>query len=135
MSRPKVDPKRRKQAAELRRNQTDAESRLWHYLRVHQMKNIHFRRQHVIGPFIVDFCALGIKLVLELDGGQHLEQADDDARRTKYLESKGYRVLRFWDHEVFENIDGVWLVIFDAISPHQTSPENQGFLRNTHRRF
>jgi very-short-patch-repair endonuclease len=99
------------------------------------MKKIHFRRQHAIGPFIIDFCPPRIKLVLELDGGQHLEQAEDDARRTKYLESKGYRVLRFWDHEVFENMDGVWLVIYDAIYLHQTSPENQGFLGNTRRRL
>jgi very-short-patch-repair endonuclease len=87
-------------AGRLRQNQTDAENALWYELRLHQMQGVHFRRQHAIGHYIVDFCSPARKLVIELDGGQHLEQEGYDARRTAFLESRGYKVLRFWDHEV-----------------------------------
>ena len=68
---------------------------------------VKFRRQHPIGPFITDFCCLERHLVIELDGGQHAEQMEYDARRTKYLASRGYKVIRFWDHTVLTGIDGV----------------------------
>jgi very-short-patch-repair endonuclease len=82
-------------AVELRQNQTEAELRLWYRLRSHRFEGIHFRRQHVIGNYVVDFCAPRRKLVIEVDGGQHVDQAEYDAQRTEYLNSKGYRVLRF----------------------------------------
>jgi very-short-patch-repair endonuclease len=82
---------------------------------MHQLNNIHFRRQHAIGPYIVDFCAPRQKLIIELDGGQHLEQQEYDAERTIYLEAKGYKVLRFWNNEVIENLDGVLQVIQNMI--------------------
>lgn len=78
------------------------------------MSGVHFRRQHAIGHYIVDFCSPARKLVIEVDGGQHLEHKDYDARRTAFLESRGYKVLRFWDHEVLMELDVVLQVIFDA---------------------
>ena len=105
----------RANARQLRRDQTLAETKLWLALRSHQLENIHFRRQHPIGNFIVDFCAPQAKLIIELDGGQHLEQQEYDAERTEFLESKGYRVLRFWNRDVLNNLDGVIIVILDAL--------------------
>ena len=81
-------------AGRLRAEPTAAETRLWACLRSRRLEGIKFRRQHAIGPYIVDFCAPSQKLVIELDGSQHLGQETPDAERTKYLESKGYRRAR-----------------------------------------
>ena len=70
---------------------------------------VRFRRQHAIGPFITDFCAPRRKIVIELDGSQHLDQESYDQARTDYLESQGYRVIRFWNNDVINNIEGVML--------------------------
>ncbi|MHB8136381.1 MAG: endonuclease domain-containing protein [Anaerolineaceae bacterium] len=105
----------RANARQLRRDQTLAETKLWLALRSHQLENIHFRRQHPIGNYIVDFCAPQAKLIIELDGSQHLEQQEYDAERTEFLESKGYRVLRFWNRDVLNNLDGTIIVILDAL--------------------
>ena len=94
-------------AKQLHRNLTPAEARLWERLRAHQMKDIHFRNQHAIGNYVVDFCSPHRKLIIELDGDQHLEQAEYDGERTSFLESKGYRVMRFWNGEVMQDIEGV----------------------------
>jgi len=91
----------------MRRDSTDAERRLWSYLRGRQLENFKFRRQHPIGPFIVDFCCIEKKLVIELDGGQHLDDQQYDARRTNLLAQSGYRVVRFWNGDVLSNIAGV----------------------------
>ncbi len=99
----------------LRLNQTPAEARLWSRLRSHRLNNIHFRRQHNIGTYIVDFCAPHLKLIIELDGSQHLDQQNYDASRIAYLESKGYHIIRFWNSEVMHNIEGVLDVIVDTI--------------------
>jgi very-short-patch-repair endonuclease len=99
----------------LRRDQTSAEARLWRALRAHQAGDVHFRRQHAVGNYIVDFCAPRRKLVIEVDGRQHLEQQEYDNRRTAFLESRGYRVLRFWNHDVMKNLDGVMMVILEAL--------------------
>lgn len=104
-----------KNSSKLRHNQTEAEGRLWQILRAHRLNDIHFRRQHAIGPYIVDFCAPHHKLIIEVDGSQHLEQQEYDAERTAYLEIKGYTVLRFWNNEVLENMDGVLQRIMDSI--------------------
>ena len=112
----------RANARQLRRDQTLAETKLWLALRSHQLENIHFRRQHPIGNYIVDFCAPQAKLIIELDGSQHLEQADYDAERTEFLQSKGYRVLRFWNRDVLNNLDGVMIMILDAVNPDPTLP-------------
>jgi very-short-patch-repair endonuclease len=105
----------KRRAVELRQNMTDAELKLWSRLRSHQLEDIHFRRQHVFGSYVVDFCAPRHKLVIEVDGGHHLEQREYDAERTIFLETKGYRVIRFWNHEVLSDLDAVMLAIFHAL--------------------
>lgn len=100
---------------ELRHHQTEAETKLWQTLRSHRLENIHFRRQHAIGAYIVDFCAPRQKLIIEVDGGQHASQQKYDIERTEFFESRGYRVLRFWNHEVMENLDGVVRMIMEAL--------------------
>jgi very-short-patch-repair endonuclease len=106
-------------ARKLRENQTDVEGKLWSRLRDRQLSGVKFRRQHPIGPFIVDFCCLERGLVVELDGSQHVQALAADKRRTRFLESLGYRVLRFWDSDVLSNINGVLERISDALEgPH-----------------
>jgi very-short-patch-repair endonuclease len=91
----------------LRRNQTHAERKLWSKLRARQLCGVKFRRQHPIGPYIVDFCSPERAMVIEVDGGQHSENVETDRKRSDYLTSHGYCVLRFWNHEVMENIEAV----------------------------
>ena len=93
-------------AKKLRINSTDTEKYLWKYLRERQLEGFKFRRQHPIGKYIVDFINLERKIIIEVDGGQHLENKKDKLR-DKWLEEKGYEVLRFWDNEVLTNIEGV----------------------------
>lgn len=95
------------QARELRINATDAERRLWSAIRNRQLSGVRFNRQVRIGPYICDFAARTPGLVIELDGGQHMLEASSDSKRTRFLEADGYHVLRFWNHEVMENLDGV----------------------------
>jgi very-short-patch-repair endonuclease len=102
-------------AKELHRNMTPAEVKLWSRLRAHQLNDIHFRNQHAIGKYVVDFCAPRKKLIIELDGRQHLEQREYDEARTKYLELEGYTVLRFWNDQVMNEIEGVIRAIIDAM--------------------
>ena len=92
----------------LRQNSTDAEQHLWKILRNRQFHNLKFRRQYPIKPYIVDFVCLEEKLVLEIDGGQHADQIDYDRVRSRILKSKGFQVVRFWNNEVLENIEGVY---------------------------
>jgi len=94
-------------AKELRKNQTDAEKVLWNKLRNRQINGYKFRRQVPAGSYIVDFMCVSVKLIIELDGGQHAEQQDYDHKRTLFLASKNYKVLRFWNNEILTNIDGV----------------------------
>ena len=108
-------PKMQRRAAELRHSPTEAEAKLWRALRAHQASDIHFRRQHAIGIYIVDFCSVRQKLIIELDGGHHLEQEEYDNERTTYLAAKGYRVLRFWNNDVLQNLDAVMRVILEAL--------------------
>ena len=93
-------------AKKLRISSTDTEKYLWKYLRGRQLEGTKFRRQHSIGKYIVDFINLERKIIIEVDGGQHLENKKDKLR-DKWLEEQGYEVLRFWDNEVFNNIEGV----------------------------
>src|SRR5579871_254067 len=90
----------RDEARRLRRNQSDAEYALWSELRAHKFFALKFRRQHPIGRYIVDFCCIDKQLIIELDGSQHLESAAYDERRTAFLNRQGFRVVRFWNHEV-----------------------------------
>ena len=112
-------------ARSMRLEPTEAERKLWWNLR-HRLAapGTHFRRQVRIGYYIVDFASHGLKLVIELDGGQHAERSRLDAKRTKFLESQGYRVLRFWNNDVMQNINGVLEVIQRSIlaTPTPTPP-------------
>jgi very-short-patch-repair endonuclease len=113
-------------AKQMRRNPTDAERRVWSLLRRKQVDGLKFRRQVVLGPFIVDFACLQRRLVIEVDGGQHAASATDEAR-TKVLEANGYRVLRYWNNDVLTNIDGVLEDIVSAITTTPTpNPSPQG---------
>jgi very-short-patch-repair endonuclease len=99
----------------LRKSQTPAESRLWAYLRHRRLHGVVFRRQHAIGPYVTDFCSPRQHLVIELDGSPHLQQEEQDAQRTEYLVSQGYRVLRFWNNDVMTNVNAVVGEILDAL--------------------
>ena len=94
-------------AKQLRKNQTDAEKLLWQKLRNRQLSHYKFRRQVPVGIYIVDFMCVSAKLIVELDGGQHTEKQGYDQKRTAYLETKGFRVVRYWNNDVLINIDGV----------------------------
>jgi very-short-patch-repair endonuclease len=102
-------------ASELRQQMTPAEKKLWAALRAHQLQGAGFRRSHAIAEYIVDFCAPTHRLVIELDGNAHLAQQEADAERTRHLEALGYRVLRFWNDRVMEDLNGVLSEIALAI--------------------
>jgi very-short-patch-repair endonuclease len=102
-------------ARALRRDATEAEKKLWQHLRQPPFKQHHFRRQATIGSYFADFASHRSKIILEVDGGQHSLSTSDEAR-TRYLEANGYRVLRFWNNEVLENISGVLVTIDAAIN-------------------
>jgi len=97
-------------AKHLRRNMTEAERVLWRVLGNRAMAGFKFRRQHPIGPYIVDFACLGANLVIEVDGGQHCDSMAD-VERDEYLRNHDFNVLRFWNNEVLQNIEGVCDVI------------------------
>ena len=107
-------------ARDLRRNLTDAETLLWKELR-RRILGAKFRRQVPIGSYIVDFACLPRKLLIEVDGGQHLE-SQADTERDRWLRSRGFRVLRFWNNEVFQNLQGV----LETIAGHLGPPEDRG---------
>ncbi len=94
-----------RRAKELRRDMTEAEKLLWSRLRARALDGHYFRRQAPIGPYIVDFVCHGRSLIVELDGGQHGDGRD--AERSRWLHSRGYRVVRFWNNEVMANTDAV----------------------------
>ncbi len=100
-------------ARQLRQNQTDAEKKLWRKLRHLKSSGFHFRRQAPIGNFIADFACHSANLIIECDGGQHAhdEAVLKDAERTAWLETQGYKVLRFWNNDILTNIDGVMQII------------------------
>ena len=109
-------------ARHLRKNMTQAERKLWLILRLRQMGRHKFRRQHPVGRYIADFVCLEKHLIVELDGGQHLIQSDYDVKRTMWLDGEGYRVLRFWDHEVFKETEAVKQAIWDALRASANPP-------------
>jgi very-short-patch-repair endonuclease len=118
----------RVKARQLRRDQTDAEQTLWARLRDRQLCGAKFRRQHPVGPFVADFCCPQRKLVVELDGGQHAEEVAADHKRSRFLEEQGYRVLRFWNHDLLQNTEAVLERIAEALNdPHPSlSLEGRG---------
>jgi len=117
-------------ARSLRREMTDAERLLWRNLRSRSFEGHKFRRQVVIEPYIVDFACLDARLIIEADGGQHDEQREDDAERTERLEKMGYRVLRFWNHEILKELESVLeqirLALNDIPSPQPLSLRERG---------
>lgn len=98
-------------ACELRNNPTDAELRLWQYLRNSQIEGVKFRRQQAIEMYIVDFVSFEKRIVIELDGGQHAKDSCRDQIRDRCLAMNGFNVLRFWNNDVFENLEEVLEVI------------------------
>jgi very-short-patch-repair endonuclease len=105
----------------LRHSSTDAERKLWSILRSRQHGGAKFRRQAEIDGYIVDFLCPAKRLIIEFDGGQH--SPERDGRRTAYLQNQGFRVIRFWNHDVLQNLDGVWMMIEEALGttpPHPT---------------
>jgi very-short-patch-repair endonuclease len=120
-------PDRQRQfARQMRAQPTDAERVLWQRLR-HDiaLAGSHFRRQAVVGPFIVDFASRKARIVIELDGGQHSQESD--ASRQRQIEAAGYRVLRFWNNDVLGNLDGVLAEIQSALTPTpDPSPQGRG---------
>jgi very-short-patch-repair endonuclease len=106
----------------LRETVTEAEIRLWSRLRRKQVAGFCFRRQHPMGPYVVDFFCPAAKLVVEVDGGQHADSAKDVVR-TRWLEERGYRVVRFWNNDVLANTEGVLRTILAALNgPPPTRP-------------
>ena len=117
MPRPKrSNPKTKHQAIQLRKKSTPAEKKLWSRIRNDQL-GVTFRRQHAVGKYIPDFSSPKAKLIIELDGSQHLESdaSQYDEARTKYLESQGYKVIPFWNNDVMNNLEGVLLAIIHAL--------------------
>jgi adenine-specific DNA-methyltransferase len=114
----------------LRRRQTDAERRLWARLRDRRLLGAKFARQVPIGPYVVDFCCRELRVIVELDGGQHAVQAGSDTSRTVFLESLGYSVLRFWNNEALGNTAGVLQRIAEALagrpSPRPSPQRGEG---------
>jgi very-short-patch-repair endonuclease len=101
-------------ARALRRGATEAEKKLWQHLRQPPFKEHHFRRQATIGNYFADFASHQLRIVIEVDGGQHADNAADE-QRTLYLATQGYRVLRFWNNDVLANVPGVLSAIDSAI--------------------
>ena len=103
----RANPESYELAKRLRKEPTPAERRLWMVLSGNKLSGVRFRRQHAIGKYVVDFCSVKSKLVIELDGSQHLEQSEYDIQRSAYLESLGYKVIRFWNDQVMNDIESV----------------------------
>ena len=102
-------------ARHLRQSATDAERLLWRHLRLNRLSNFRFRRQRPIGPYVCDFACLKSRLIIELDGSQHAENATYDAKRDAFLRANGFRVLRFWNADVLHRTDTVLDTIFEAL--------------------
>jgi lysyl-tRNA synthetase class 2 len=109
-------------ARRLRRPPTQAETFLWQRLRNRQLGGWKFKRQFPIDRFVVDFCCPEARLIVELDGGQHGQQIENDAARTEILSAMRYLVARFWNNDVLSNIDGVLETITRTIKPHAFDP-------------
>lgn len=115
-------------AKALRSTQTDAEQILWYHLRAHRFMGKKFKRQKPIGRYVVDFVCLEEKLIIELDGGQHTDHVDYDQVLDSWLKNEGYTVLRFWNNQVMQELEGVleriWLNLSPSPSPTSVRGEN-----------
>jgi len=105
----KGDQRPTARARHLRNNSTERERRLWQALRSRQLLDVRFNRQFPVGPYICDFVSREYRLVIEIDGATHAQSEDHDRRRTAFLKSQGWRVVRFWNGDVMNNLDGVVL--------------------------
>jgi very-short-patch-repair endonuclease len=121
-------------ARELRKKLTEAEKMLWNHLRLRQMGDHKFRRQQPIGRYIVDFVCLEKRLIIEVGGGQHNERSAYDSNRDSWLISQGYRILRFWNNQIFGELEAVKETIFEtlkkSITPTLTLPLRGGGIRS-----
>ena len=118
-----ASPMASRKARELRIHMTDAERRLWAVLRGRRLQGYKFRRQHPVGPFILDFACIEHRLVIEADGGQHSDNAADE-RRTAWLARRGWRVLRFWNNEILSSTEGVQEAVLEALAENN-APERK----------
>ena len=116
------DPLLTRRAKTMRREMTEAETLLWLELRAVRFAGVKFRRQKVVGDYIVDFAANNPKLIVKLDGDTHGTSQSYDARRTRFLETKGYRVVRFANNDVMENMEGVLLRLDEVIAAQEGRP-------------
>jgi len=110
---------------QLRKQATDAEDLLWRHLRARRMQGFKFRRQVAIEPYIVDFVCFEARLIIEADGGQHATQIPYDQQRTRELETRGYRILRFWNHVILAETESVLETIRSALvsTPSPSTPQ------------
>jgi very-short-patch-repair endonuclease len=106
----------------LRKNQTEAERKMWRHLKSRALAGYKFRRQCLIGPYIADFVCFEKMIVIEIDGGQHADRLQRDLRRTQYLESRNFKVIRFWNNEVLTNTDSVLSAILATLINSPSSP-------------
>ncbi len=121
-------------ARQLRRRQTDTERKVWQVLRAGRLGGWKFRRQQPIGRYIVDFVCLEKRLVIELDGGQHQDRADEDHERDRWLAANGFKVLRFWNNDVMQNLEGVVERIARELSPSPRPSPIEGEGAHAHTR-
>ena len=107
-------------ARKLRKEQTPQESKFWSIVRNHKFYSLEFRRQYPMGDYIVDFICREKKIIIELDGGQHneLENVEYDIQRSIYLEKRGYKVIRFWNNDIDDNIEGVYEILKNSCNIH-----------------
>jgi very-short-patch-repair endonuclease len=124
-------PSMTKRAKELRKNMTDAEKKIWQMIRKRQILGNKFRRQVPIGPYIADFVCFEKKVIVEIDGGQHKTREGYDQKRTKWFQSQGFRVIRFWNNDVLKNIEGVTERLYARLGgfpdhPHPNPPPSRG---------
>lgn len=112
----------------LRRDMTDAEHALWRHLRARRLDGVKFRRQHPIPPYIADFCCIAARLIVEVDGSQHSQEKD--SVRSHFLEARGWRIARFWDHDVLRHtetvLDEVWRLIAEPTLTPTPLPAGEG---------
>ena len=116
-------------AKSLRSNQTEAERKLWYYLRANRFMGLKFKRQKPIGNYIVDFICMEHQLIIEVDGGQHADQMTYDQKRDAWLSHQGYTVLRFWNNDVMQQTDGVLEQIrlkIGTLSPNPSPARGRG---------
>jgi very-short-patch-repair endonuclease len=118
----RIKPQLTTHARSLRGDMTEAEKKLWQAIRSNQIENCRFRRQHPIDPYIADFACIDKRVVIELDGGQHQDQETYDERRTEHMQAQGWKVVRFWNNDVLNNLDGVLTRIVEILTAEPPSP-------------